>query len=323
MTLQYQRMRAPVEDAQTLQVPALSGFPADLDHNQEALSAHSFELFGEPISGVRAAAREELVALALRYTRAYRDVDITGDPGGILMTGHQPTLFHPGVWYKNFVLHEMSQSTGCIGINLVVDNDHSPLRAINVPAGTVDAPELKLVKFDSRSSNGPFESEKLHSRTTFDSFADRVAEAIGPFVSGPLVNELWPYCVDSIEAMQKPSLAIAAGRHRLEADYGLQNLEVPLSQICQTDSFTRFTSEVLVRAAELRVVYNDALEQYRSLHRIRSTSHPVPALQELDGWIELPFWVWSEPEATRRGLFVKSTGDLMRLRTDTGSNEFW
>ncbi len=47
-------------------------------------------------------AREEMLAEAIAWTRQYRDVDVP--PSTIFLAGHQPQLFHPGVWLKNFAL---------------------------------------------------------------------------------------------------------------------------------------------------------------------------------------------------------------------------
>ena len=40
-----------------------------------------------------------------------------------LVAGHQPELFHPGVWFKNFALHRLAHQHGALPINLVVDTD--------------------------------------------------------------------------------------------------------------------------------------------------------------------------------------------------------
>ncbi len=46
------------------------------------------------------------------------------DPGSaIVMTGHQPELYHPGVWVKDFLLQRLSEETGASAIDVVVDSD--------------------------------------------------------------------------------------------------------------------------------------------------------------------------------------------------------
>ena len=54
----------------------------------------------------------------MAYTSQYRDVPerwqrsetLAGAP--FILSGHQPEMFHPGVWYKNFVLGGLAQADG-------------------------------------------------------------------------------------------------------------------------------------------------------------------------------------------------------------------
>ena len=54
----------------------------------------------------------------------------------IVMGGHQPDLFHPGVWLKNFVLYAYAQTVGGTAINLVVDTDRCTRWSVGVPVGS-------------------------------------------------------------------------------------------------------------------------------------------------------------------------------------------
>jgi hypothetical protein len=320
MTLTYRRLRAPGEDGQSLEVPATADFALQLQRNQQLLASHSFAIAGQPVETLRKQARRQLIDHAREYSQQYRDVCVPVHPRAMILAGHQPTLFHPGVWYKNFVLQELAERTDAVAINLVIDNDHDALRAIPVPTGGIDDPRLQLVRYDSGTSAGPFETEQLGNRQVFESFASQVQQTIRPFVPQPLIRKLWPFVTSALDELFNPSAAIAAGRHRLEADYGLQHLELPVSRICQTTGFAAFAVELLERAREFRTIHNRQLYRYRQLHRIRSNAHPVPGLREMDGWMESPLWVWNESSQQRRPLFVKSSadglvlGDHQRLR---------
>ncbi|MGI9517310.1 MAG: hypothetical protein ACR2NP_09705 [Pirellulaceae bacterium] len=304
MTLKYQRLRTPDEDGQSLQVPPLAEFPETLAANQQTLATHEFSLLGESIHGVREQARADLYKRAVAWTSQYRDVSADGPGDGFVLAGHQPTLFHPGVWYKNFSLHRLAQNCQLSGINLVIDNDLSALSSIRVPTGSVSNPQIKNIHFDDGSSLGPYEAEALSNPETFRSFGRRVYKAIQGFVDDPLVGRLWPYVIAAEAKLKNPAWAIAAGRHRLEQDFGLQTLEVPLSQLCASEPFAAFAGELVSRAPELREMHNRALLKYRQLHRIRSHSHPVPELAAVDGWIEVPFWIWRCEQPRRNRLFV-------------------
>ena len=73
-------------------------------------------------------------------------------------------------------------------------------------------------------------------------------------------------------------MRFSLARRELEASWGVSNLEVPLSEVCQTDGFFWFVSHLLAQLPRYRQVHNDALDEYRAAHRIRSKNHPVAAL---------------------------------------------
>ena len=52
----------------------------------------------------------------------------------LILAGHQPELFHPGVWVKNFALSGLARRHGLTPINLVVDNDTVKSTALRLPA---------------------------------------------------------------------------------------------------------------------------------------------------------------------------------------------
>ncbi len=305
MTLKYQRLRTPIGDGQALQAPPLSEFANTLAANQQTLASQDFQLLGESIHSLRDRARQDLQERAIAWTSRYRDVDVADHAQGIVLAGHQPTLFHPGVWYKNFALHALARDHDLVAVNLIIDNDLSASSSIGVPTGSVAEPRIENIHFDDTSSFGPFEAEQLRNPQTFHSFGRRVYKSIQPLVDEPLIGQLWPYVIAAQRKLENPAWAIAAGRHRLEQDFGLRTLEVPLNQVCTTSSFVRFLGELLLRAAELREIHNRALLEYRRLHRIRSHAHPVPELAAVDDWIEVPFWIWLRERPRRNRLFVR------------------
>ena len=68
----------------------------------------------------------ELLAAARRWTGGLsrRASWRSEDPDGpIFLAGHQPELFHPGVWFKNFALGTLARRHGAAAVNLVIDSD--------------------------------------------------------------------------------------------------------------------------------------------------------------------------------------------------------
>ncbi len=273
-------------------------------------------------------ARHEIVSLARRYTSEYRDVDFRDrNQDTIIMSGHQPTLYHAGVWYKNFALSHLGQRLNCLAINLVVDNDICGVASIRVPQFDGDHAVYKMLAVDAPGDNLPFEERRIADRSVFDSFGRRAAEAIKPIVDRPIVNQLWPKTVPFADGSSLGT-AISKGRHQLEAACGLTTLEVPLSQVATTSAFAKFAHAILTDIELFSAVYNQSLVEYRLLHKIRSNSHPVPALERIDDWHETPFWIWEKSNPVRRSLFVKRTGqtifasDKRKLRHELPENSF-
>ena len=252
---------------------------------------------------IQADGRAELIELAIQFTSQHRDVDFADrDATRIVMSGHQPTLFHPGVWYKNFVLSSLGKQFNAYAINLIVDNDICTSTAVAIP---IQSSETKVnigrVFFDTNRQIVPHELRSIENRDQFQNFARELTSAIKPFVDLPVINKLWPYVLEN----QDSSLAIARGRHRLEADLGLQTLELPISSLAKTNAFAKFLTAILSRLPEFHEIYNSVIAEYRINHKIKNAHHPVPQLGRQEQWLETPFWVWSPTQPIRRSLFAR------------------
>ena len=257
------------------------------------------------LAAIRKTGRAEIIQLATEFTRQYRDVEL-GDRNAnqVLMAGHQPALFHAGVWYKNFVLSSLGTQLNCLPINLIVDNDICHGAFVNVPGANE---RLERIHYDSRSSIVPYEARAIADREMFASFAKTAADAVGKWVRDPIVEPLWQRVLEN--GSNNLGLAIAAGRHRYEQDLAMHSLELPVSAVAQTASFAALFREIVTRFEPFHQIYNATIRAYRQLHKIKNTSHPVPELKVTDGWFETPFWIWTLDSPARRNLFVRADRD--------------
>ena len=323
-----QNMRAPARHGDSLQVPPLADAPNLVLSNQAHLASLDVEIAGQSVRELQRSARAELITLATQYTTQYRDVDSsTWSADSIVMSGHQPKLFHPGVWFKNFSISELGRSLGCTPINLIVDNDLCGLPAVSVPVKRCSGYGFESLHFDGPGDNVPFEMRSINDGDLFNSFGRRTATAIRPIVGKPLVERMWNRCRELARSTSRLGPTLAAARHGLESEFGWQTLELPLSQSSATRAFASFAGEILHRLPEFQKAYNQSLAEYREVYRIRSRSHPVPPLTSKDGWLEAPFWIYSANDPQRRRLFVRrsanntalSNGNDWRLATSSDS----
>lgn len=312
--LGFRDYRAPREDGVAFVEPALDQALPMLKANRCLLADH--RLF----ETIRQSARKQLIRDALKYTSVYRSTDwLSGDEVDqlaerpIVMAGHQPALFHAGVWFKNFALSHVAEQMGGIAVNLVIDNDVTSGSSIRVPTWNSDASGASYanVPFDDAVARVPYEQTTIRNRELFDSFDERVKTFISPLVENPCVDRLWHHARAAVERCGIAGCALAQARHGLEGELGLKTLELPLGVLCRTTAFAEFVLSILSELPRFHRCYNGAAVQYREAHGIRSTAHPVPNLAEQDGWFEAPLWIYGNSSTARRPVWVRLSDDQL------------
>ena len=322
-TQEYRRRQVPTRDGGTLIEPAWSSLPQVVADNRAAMQQADFEIQGTSLVELAAEARRNLLASAASYTAGYHrlpskleSVSVQEMPT-LILAGHQPQLFHPGVWYKNFALAELSHIINGIAVNLTIDGDLCRVVSTHVPTGSCDHPQIASVAYDQPALPLPYEERLVCDERVFSSFANRVLEQVGNLIPNPMVESFWPTVLARYEREPNLGRAIAQARHQVEGQFGetngsIESLEVPQSMVCQSPVFQQFFVHLLVSLPRFVKVYNDALQQYRQAHRLRNRAQPVPDLLERGGWLETPFWIWSKADPRRRPLFARpGTGKIL------------
>jgi len=304
--VQYKRLRAPQDHGELLIDPPLDHVAGLIASNTDLARQRNYDLQGRSLSLLAAEARATLLDDAARYTSNYQHVAPNAISGPIIMAGHQPELYHVGVWTKSFLIDRLARRLGGHAVNLLIDNDalHSP--SIQVPGGSIVEPYASSILFDAPTAEVPFEERALVDSRYFTSFADRVQATLRPFITSPLLRALWPCALDAARRSQNLGRCLAEARHRVELEWGLRTLELPLSVVCDATPFRWFTCHLLAQLDRFRCVYNDSLRQYRRVNHLRSRTHPAPNLAADDQWLEAPFWIWTAAAPQRRRLFARA-----------------
>ena len=187
------RLRVPKNHGAILEHPPIAESDAVLASNQRLLSQ-----FPSDLQAIRTLAQKEIPALALRYSNRYlkTPLSLPPSPSAIVMSGHQPTLFHPGVWFKNFVLNSVAARSGATPINLVVDNDLCDSLRIRTPQLKTDGGSAKYISIDEASAAVPFEARSIIDRKHFEGFGRKLTESVLPLVKTPLIETLWPEVIE-------------------------------------------------------------------------------------------------------------------------------
>jgi hypothetical protein len=306
------RLRAPQQNGAVVAEPPLAQACHLVTSNRQQLDR---AMGGDaPWSELRTAARKAAVAAARDYLyRAGEPVPAHNDVS-VVMAGHQPELFHPGVWVKNFALQGLAKAVGAAPLTLVIDNDTAKSTALRVPLPPSDShplPQLGTIPFDQWRGEVPYEERTVTDEELFASFAERVRSALKPWGIEPLLPDYWHEALHIGQRSPVLGERLAGARRWLERQWGCHNLDLPVSALCQTEPFARFACHLLGHLPRFHALYNESVHAYRQKYGIRSRNHPVPDLSaDTDGWLEAPFWAW--PAGAHR------RGRLMARRTESG-----
>lgn len=303
----FDGLAAPGDDGGVMTAPALDAYPAVLSTNRRRLAKFDdYSWQGVSTGELR------------RRFREAAGFELHGGP--LIVSGHQPQLFHPGVWLKNFVAGAAAGIVGGQAAHVTIDGDLARGTGVRVPTGSLAAPRLETIAYDAPGPAVPFEVRRIENHAVFASFADRVMRAGGDFFPGAIAPEFWRRVVAASRETPLIGAAISFARRQWEERFGLASFEVPLSRLCRGEAFAWVVAHLAAQAPRLCHDYNAALADYRRRHKLRGRSHPVPALARAGEWVESPFWIWTAERPARRPLWVCRHGaeTLLADRPDAG-----
>ena len=331
----------PKNNREVFLEPAIEHIPELALENRRKISGYKFEINGVPFQVLRDKTRMEILRKAVYYTNGIKSL-LRKDPSGpclhdrnnmkkdtplqvaqdklcvneltldyetikkipIIQTGHEPILYHPGIWIKNHLAHYLVKKLGGISVNMIVDNDACNMGLMYVPI---------LSKISASVGKVAFVKNKDHvacEEIVFDDFEPilQFKEEVIDLLSKNILREDIKTTIEDMQVMFGQFInrigecyqqgcsdmvgLLTAARRSLEEDFGIENLEVPVSWMCDTDGFYHFLLHILYESERFAKIYNEILAEYRGIHKIRSKANPLPDLKIMGNLIEIPFWVW-------------------------------
>ena len=291
------RYRVPAEDGGVAIVPPLEELVGLARSNAARQASQVFEVGGLSSVELARRARAEMLRVAGEFTGGLGGEVRLGSPDLIIATGHQPTLFHPGIWLKNHLAGRLARSVGAASVNFIVDNDTVDVSAIRVPVESEDGLAVREAPFIDCPAGVAAEEVRVP-----ECACEALAEA-ARLGESALAGSLAAEFAGAVGPAETVAELVARPRRRLEEGFGLSNLELPVSRLCETEAFGIFRDHIVANAERFAAVHNAALERYRAAERISNAVDPVPNLGVQAGRLELPFWVWRSG-GLRRPMFV-------------------
>jgi hypothetical protein len=314
----------PKKDKEILIRPAFEDIPRLIDSNIERFKSYKFNISGIPFPEFRKNTRTEILEKAREYSewiwsicsklKIGRKMDASCFHNSytpdeiIVQTGHPPILAHPGVLIKNSLASIIAEKIKGIGINMVVDNDSCHDNLLNIPNINRLSSSMEKIEFIPNLQNLAFEEARYNDLTQLTTFKKEVLKIL----SNPDMKDTFINFIDMeitlFKEIQRLSDLLTGARHAYLQRFSINHLEIPVSLICETESFLNFFLHITKDIKSFIRIYNSILEEYRKLKGISSRVNPLPDLREKGSLIELPFWIWKENEPRKR-LFASIATD--------------
>lgn len=288
------RPTLPAGHGELLLRPESSQWAAMAALNAEKAQGWRFEVAGMPAVELRRLARGEIIAGADAFSArlGVRVATPRSSDSPIVMTGHQPELYHPGVWVKDFLLQRFSDEIGGTGIDVVVDSDGFDSVVLTSPCL---APVVRRCRqyLAVGTETSCFACSPAPSSHDIDLFC-RAGEAQLAALPAPSIRRHFAEFCEALRSAERDAGNLAElvtfARRRYEASAGTDYLELPVSSMARTASFARFVADLAFDAARFASDYNHELEVFRAFTKTRSKAQPFPDLEADDSAVELPLW---------------------------------
>ena len=326
------RPEAPAGNGGVVAEPPYCDWAGLVADNRAARADWTFSVGGLPVAEFVALARAQAAEQAVRFSRRLGVAVQTGlDPDGpLIMTGHQPELYHPGVWAKDFFLQRLADDLGALAIDAVVDSDTFDALAIEAPCMRPEVARCREVL----ALGGP--------DVTYAGVAPLTVEEVDRFASltlemlrtlpAPSVARHFERFAGSLASAASDAHSVAElvtiARRRYETEASTTYLEWPVSSFVGSTAFCSFVAGIAADASRFAGVLNGCLARSRERSGLRGAGQPFPDLDVVDESVELPFWVlidgrrhrlWAveTPEGTSLRTFRGADSELVTLPRDT------
>ncbi|HEY5540345.1 MAG TPA: hypothetical protein VIL41_02705 [Coriobacteriia bacterium] len=311
----------PAGHGELLARPAFENWAGLAAANHAAAATWSFSVAGRTACDMRALARREALERAAVFSaRLGVPVDTPGDPDALVVaTGHQPELYHPGIWIKDFLLQRLAEETKATAFDLVVDSDTFDVVSVSSPCLTPEVSRCtQYLAVGSRDTC--YACTQVPSERDIEVWIDAVGQQISSLPAPAVRRHFAEYAAglrSSRADAENLAELVTFARRRFEAGAATTYLELPATSMARSEAFAAFVVDMALSAHRFAVDYNAALADYRVVNKSRSAAQPFPDLTLDGGSTELPLWnLFSHGRQT---VWAKPHDAGVRLLNDDGS----
>ena len=190
----------------------------------------------------------------------------------IIVTGHQPIFYHPGILVKDMLSHSLAGAVNGTALNMIVDTDEEEI-SLQIPVrgrNGILMKEIMPVSPRGIALVGQ-KIQKDKKNKILNRLSEYEKELYGIFTPTQVpqikmdLNILMDI-IDDAEYVCQPGIRL---REMWEKMHSIRLKTIYASEIIKTEAFSVFKEYIFRREKEFRKIYNEALVRYRINHKIK------------------------------------------------------
>jgi hypothetical protein len=237
----------------------------------------------------------------------------------IVLSGHQPIFFYPGIWAKCLAASELAQSVGGAAYHKITDTALAQEFVHSIPEADGKG-KTRRREIDFFSSNEMKNQEKV---IPYAFLPPPDPAALGKnlldfsfFGSASVQNSTKWFGEKLIQGLKNKTSWNQYHIYTLQLldqICGTQRSIVEGSALWASEPFVKFFAYWLTHMAVVNESYNSSLNEYRKTKNITHDIEPVPNLKFENWFSELPFWGTTKAHH-RDTLWAKTDGKVVTLK---------
>ncbi len=295
--------------------PRAAEFESVARENAARLAASALVINGAPLRETRRQVRARILQRAVAYTGAMGiDAPLPSPDAPLLVTGHQPSLFHPGIWIKHLLVHRLAVHRTAA---LCIPVDHDAFDEIGADAPVLDGGlRLRRETLVRAAAEVPYEAQPAPDDASWRAFLDRLGQALRT-LEEPEIEATFRRFAERASptgGARDIGTFLTAVRRRHE---GLRRyLEVPASHVSRMPEFLGFVLHLVRDCVRFAEAHNRHLGHYRERYNVRTAAQPFADLEAEDNRVELPLWIISG--GRRHPVYASREGRTWAISTQEG-----
>ncbi len=254
--------------------------------------------------------KEEFINLK-QETRSFLSekfqVDFNAKP--IIANGHQPEFQHPGILFKDLLIHKIAGLTGGLPLHIVVDTDQFEMSYAYPERLEVGFAHLKTLHLKDAANRVYSQSElSQDERAELTSIIKSQIEEAKYFINPKIQTELVKILNRKLELLKTCQYLFEINETIREEFYqsrGIHIYRINVSELVKLHSFKVLVETIREHLDDFMQVYNQSLIDYRKEHKIKNHAQPIPNL--VSG--EMPFWILDPATKKRNVMRVEDSLD--------------